>query len=141
MRVGQVIPYQAYWERYPSKRPSSRTPVARRGDNIWHCDTSGTWHGVRGAIHNDIHRDHDLRGKNVLIASEFYYFGRKSISVPDWFRATLPTTQGHKNTYDTALITRFWDWLSGSAPAVGRIGLPSEFTETGCSVQRADVGW
>jgi hypothetical protein len=53
MRVLEVLPYQDYWERYPSKRPSSRTPASKRGDNIWHKDRAGVWRGVRGALHDD----------------------------------------------------------------------------------------
>ena len=138
MRVGEVLPFQTYWERYPSKRPSSRTPLSKRGDNIWHADSTGAWRGVRGALHDDSHRERDLRGANALIAEEFYYFGREAIVVPDEFASILATTQGHKNTYDIALITRFWAWLSRTAPRSGRIGQPTEFTEAGCRAQRTD---
>jgi hypothetical protein len=79
---------------------------------------------------------YDLRGENALIAEEFYYFGREAIVVPKRFRSMLPTTQGHKNTYDAALIGRFWAWLACAAPRIGRIGLPTEFTDAGCRAQR-----
>lgn len=139
MRVAEVLPFQAYWERYPSKRPSPRTPVSRRGDNIWHLEP-GAWRGVRDALHNEQNRARDLRGVNALIAKDFYYFGRDAIVVPDAFASMLATTQGHRNTHDGALINRFWEWLSRAAPRRGRIGQPSEFTEAGCHAQRADVG-
>ncbi len=48
----------------------------------------------------------------------------------------LATTQGHKNTYDTALIGRFWAWLSLATSRTGRIGQPMEFTDVGCRAQR-----
>jgi hypothetical protein len=32
----------------------------------------------------------DLSGRNALISSEFYYFGRKAIHVPDRFRSPIP---------------------------------------------------
>lgn len=138
MRVREVVPYQTYWERYPSKRPSPRTPISKRGDNIWHRDRSGVWRGVRGALHDDRHRDRDLRGENALVSSEFYYFGRDAIPVPEEFVSMLATTQGHRNTHDEALITRFWHWLSHTAPSGGRISSPSEFTETACRCQRTE---
>lgn len=140
MCVRKPIPLQIYWESYPSKRPSSRTSVTRRGDNIWHQDDSGVWRGVRGALHDVRHRERDLRGENALVASEFYYFGREAIAIPDKFTGILATTQGHKNTYDTELIRRFWRWVSGAAPKHGRIGLPSEFTAAGCRGQCQDTG-
>lgn len=137
MRVTEVLPFKTYWERYPSKRPSPRSAVTRRGDNIWH-PIGNRWRGVRGALHNDAHRARDLRGANALIAEEFFYFGHQAIVVPQRFVSMLATTQGHKNTYDTALIGRFWTWLSRAAPHGGRIGRPAEFTDAGCRAQRAD---
>ena len=140
MRVGAVIPFQTYWERYPSKRPNARSPIGKRGDNIWHRDTSGVWRGVPGALHGPLQRDRDLSGENVVIADEFYYFGRQAIPVPNRFDSLIATTQGHKNIRDLALITRFWGWVSRVAPKRGRVGLPSEFTEVGCRAQRTDTG-
>ena len=112
--------------------------MSRRGDNIWHANAAGLWRAVRGALHNETHRPRDLRGKNALIAEEFYYFGREAIVVPERFGSMLATTQGHKNTYDAALIGRFWAWLAREAPRIGRIGQPREFTEAGCRAQRTD---
>jgi hypothetical protein len=141
MRVGEVIPIQCYWEHpdYRYKRPSLRTPIAKRGDNIWHKDARGEWRGVPGALHDWSQRARDLRGKNALIATEFYYFGRNAIQVPGEFAPLLATTQGHKNTDDVTVINRFWNWLSQAAPKRGRIGEPADFTEAGCSAQRTEV--
>jgi Nucleotide modification associated domain 2 len=138
MCVGKILPLQDYWDSYPSKRPSARTPVTRRGDAVWHRDSSGTWRGVRGALHDHRHRERDLRGENALIASEFYYFGRDAIPIPPEFSAILATTQGHKNTHDVKLIDRFWAWISRTARKAGRIGSPSEFTPAGCRAQRTE---
>jgi hypothetical protein len=137
MRVQQVLPFEVYWHRYPSKRPSSRTGVSRRGDNIWHV-RAGVWRGIPGALHNQTHQARDLRGANALVAAEFYYFGRDAIVVPEAFASLLAVTQGHKNTYDDTLIARFWKWLSRRAPRNGRIGKPMDFTDAGCRAQRAD---
>lgn len=139
MRVGEVLPFQTYWERFPSKRPSKDTPVSKRGDNIWHTDASGAVRGVPGALHGDSQQARDLRGENALISDEFYYFGGSAIVVPDKFASILATTQGHKNTDDVALIERFWAWLSRTAPHSGRIGQPTEFSEAGCRAQRTDT--
>lgn len=79
MRVGTVLPFCVYWERYPAKRPSPETSVKKPGDNIWHRDAFGNWRGIPGALHDERHRDRDLRGRNALISSEFYYFGRDAI--------------------------------------------------------------
>lgn len=140
MRVRKVLPFQRYWEHptYRYKRPSSRTAISTRGDNIWHQVARGEWRGIAGALHDKRHRDRDLRGENALIATEFYYFGCNAIAVPDEYTSLLATTQGHRNTYDVTLITRFWNWLSRTAPKRGRIGKPSDFTEAGCRAQRTE---
>jgi hypothetical protein len=133
MRVGAVLPYETYWRRYPSKRPSPQTPATQRGDNIWHHDSFGNWCGVPDAMHGEQAQRRDVSGQNVLVSSEFYYFGGDAIRIPDEFRRVVATTQGHKNTYDLDLITRFWQWIEGTAPNRGRIGLPAGFAEAACS--------
>jgi hypothetical protein len=139
MRVGSVIPFQTYWEQYPSKRPSKRTVVSKRGDNIWHQDAFMVWRGVPAALHDDSHREHDIGGENVLVASEFYYFGRKAIPIPAKFTHIVAATQGHKNADDIGLINSFWKWLSHTSSKRGRIGLPSEFTDTACCRHGTDA--
>jgi Nucleotide modification associated domain 2 len=104
MRVRDILQYQDYWKQLPYKRPSQRTDVRKRGDNVWHPDSSGNWRGVRGAFHDDYWRDRDLRGKNALIATDFYYFGRDAIPVRKEFIELLATTQGHKNTHDQPIL-------------------------------------
>jgi hypothetical protein len=134
MRVGAVLSFDDYRERYPSKRPSSGTLVKERGDNIWYRDEAGNWHCVPGAFHDESNRDRDLRGRNVLISSEFYYFGRDYIRIPAEFRCLIATGRGHKNTYDAALIGRFWEWIKAEAPKSGRIGVPFDFAEAVCGL-------
>ena len=134
MRVKAVVPFQTYWRRYPSKRPSPRSAISKRGDNIWHI-MAGHWSVVPGAFHNQRHKERDIGGENVLVSDEFYYFGGQAIAVPRRFKALLATTQGHKNTYDVAQIDAFWKWLTRSAPRAGRIGQPLMFTEAGCRAQ------
>lgn len=137
MRVGEILSFDDYWMRYPSKRPTQKSPLRQRGDNIWHTDSKGSWVGVLGALHDDRHRERDLRGERVLISGAFYYFGSSAIAVPEEFQSLLATTQGHKNTTDTALIKQFWKWLERTAPRQGRIGKPTEFTPSGCDAQRS----
>jgi hypothetical protein len=129
IRVGTVLPFQDYWERYKSKRPSPETTVKKRGDNIWHRDAFGNWRGIPGALHDERQRDRDLRGRNALISSEFYYFGRDAIPIPNGFRRAIATARGHKNTYNADLINRFWEWIKRTAPKRGRIGVPVDFSE------------
>jgi hypothetical protein len=83
-------------------------------------------------MHDARHRDRDIGGKNVLISTEFYYFGQEAISIPAEFSEIVATTQGHRNTYDINIINRFWAWLERTASAHGRLGEPLAFKEDRC---------
>jgi hypothetical protein len=85
-------------------------------------------------MHDQRSLDRDVGGKNVLVSSDFYYFGCEAIAIPSEFRSLIPTTQGHKNTCDLKLIKRFWSWLEATAPRRGRIGLPAEFDGDACGI-------
>jgi len=137
MRVSDVLTYQQYWDdpRYNYRKSSLKTQITKRGDNIWHCDKGEKWVVVPEALHDLSHRKRDISGENVLVSTDFYYFGRDAIPVPRDFSDILATTQGHKNTTDVATIKKFWDWLSTSVSKSGRLSDPSEFTEKGCSAQ------
>ena len=141
MRVKEVISYQKYWRdaRFATRKPSNKTAVRRRGDNIWHQDRAGKWHVCPGACHDQSHRERDTGGVNALVATEFFYFGRSAIRIPLRFRNMLAETQGHKNTRDREKIDRFWDWVSQVAPRSGRIDYPSDFTEEGCRRQVTEI--
>jgi hypothetical protein len=141
MRVKNVIPYQKYWRdsRYAPRKPSMKTAISRRGDNIWHQDRAGQWQVCPGACHDASQRDRDIGGVNALVATEFFYFGRSAIPIPSRFADLLAQTQGHKNTYDRQKIGHFWEWISKVAPRAGRIDLPSDFTEDGCRRQNSQI--
>jgi hypothetical protein len=141
MRVKEVIPYQQYWRdsRFAPRKPSKKTAIRRRGDNIWHLDSAGKWQVCPGACHDESHRERDTGGVNALVATEFFYFGRSAIRIPSRFQGMLAPTQGHKNTCDPARIDAFWDWLSKEAPRSGRIDCPSDFTDEGCRHQCSEI--
>jgi hypothetical protein len=130
MRVQDVLTFDEYWRRYPSKRPSPESQVTRCGDNIYHGDARGNLVTERGAFHDEHSREHDLSGKNVLISSVFYYFGRDAIPIPEEYHCIIKSEPGCKNTFDKRLIDRFWNWVAGQCPRMGRIGLPYEFEDS-----------
>jgi hypothetical protein len=141
MRVKEIIPYQNYWKdpRFAPRKPSKKTAITRRGDNIWHQDRAGKWRICPGACHDESARDRDTGGVNALVATEFFYFGRSAIRVHSGFAGMLAERQGHKNTHDKERIQRFWDWIYGEAGRFGRIDYPSDFTEDGCRRQCSEI--
>jgi hypothetical protein len=81
----------------------------------------------------------DTSGENALVAPEFFYFVRNAIRIHARFTGLLATTQGHKNTHDTEVIERFWEWIGRAAPKFGRVGDPSEFDDEGCRAQCQEI--
>ena len=134
MRVETILPFDEYWVRFPSRRPSLRSPVKRRGDNIWHRDSLGHWRCAPHGFHDEGDRSRDIGGHSVLMSRDFYYFGRSAIGIPQEFLCLIAVTQGHRNTDDALLISEFWKWVSGIAFRLGRSGLPAQFGELGCDV-------
>ena len=123
---------------FAHRKPSSRTAISSRGDNIWH-KVNGKWRVVPGAFHDMSARESDISGKNALIATEFFYFGRAAIRVHPQFIPLLATTQGHKNTLDPKTIERFWKWVKQRAPKRGRIANPFEFSDDACRAQCSEI--
>lgn len=98
-RVTDKIPYAQYWEKYPQKRPYNiynKDSEGFCGDNIYQPsdgDPSG-FIQLKNGNHKEEHKAHDLKGKNVLICTEFYYFGRKQpLDVPQNMRPNVPKVQ------------------------------------------------
>lgn len=142
MRVREVLTYQEYWEnsRFQYRRPTTASRISRCGDNIWHRD-KGKWKVAKSDYHDQSHKKRDTRGKNVLIATDFFYFGREAIEIAPRFQHLMASTRGHKNSHDEGEIKRLWSWISRRAKKHGRrrIALPTDFNEEGCKAQCLDV--
>lgn len=137
MQVDRILTFDEYWSNveFANRKPTLNSAESRRGDNIWHS-TDGTWKVVEGAFHDERALKRDTGGEKVLIAKEFYYFGRDAVEIPSDFECLLAKTQGHKNTGDGNEIRAFWEWIkSQSAPRMGQIGEPFVFGETECPMQ------
>jgi hypothetical protein len=87
---------------------------------------------VEGAFHDERNRKRDLGGENVLIATEFFYFGEAAIELDERFSDLVATSRGHKNSYDEDLIDEFWNWLDRKAGKNRRIGDPLDFDGSRC---------
>ena len=97
-KITKKLTFEEYWNQYPQKRPkelykngeerkkscgSSTTNIAKNynsGDNIYKPLTShplncNEYEQVANNNHGDGDKEHDLKGKYVLICEEFYYYG------------------------------------------------------------------
>ena len=100
-------------------------PSRRAGDNLhWLAPETGNWNTVSGAYHNAWHRTRDLRGRQVLIAWGFVYWGGEGLSVPSCTDVNVVRTgRGHRNCFPPAIVDAFASWVRATG-LPGRIGWP-----------------
>lgn len=132
MRVAEVLTLEKYFEdpRFAAKKaePRSRNPVKMMGDNVYFKGADGKWSWIRGHIHDsnqDSNRliEQDQRGNRVFIASDFVYFGRGCIDLPDPYQQFVPL-RGLKYMRDDGLGDALFAYAQKQAGDVGQIGLP-----------------
>lgn len=81
------------------------------GDSIYDYSASNI-PKLRKVIHKEKDRDTDLGGKNTLISTHFYYFGKGARKIPSQFNSIIKNEQGHLICEDVNLISEFESWLS-----------------------------
>lgn len=125
MRVSEAVPWQVYGsaERFASKRPNfGKEEWRRSGDSIYYVGPSGEPR-LRRSFHSAHHMEHDLAGLNVLVAKEFYYFGKEAVPLPSELLPLVKRGPGHRRCRDRELEERLVTWLRSSFPR-GVIGEP-----------------
>lgn len=102
MKIDEKISIADYFRdrRFKRKIPdmSARKEIYRAGDNIYrplcpHPTTANEFEQLRNPNHNDKNKTHDLSGENVLIGTEFMYFGRNALTIPPHLRPDVPKGQ------------------------------------------------
>lgn len=82
MQVGEKLRLEHYFEdaRYQVKKPDMQSlhPMLRRGDNIYRMSPDGNLALQDNEYHGKSEVKADVGGVNALVASTFYYFGRKA---------------------------------------------------------------
>lgn len=98
-------------KQYPNKIPDwdSKDWRRRLGDCIY--DFSRSSPEMRKGVHNEGNKTRDLRGKNALISSHFYYFGDSPIEIPKCLHAIIKEGQGHKSQSNASHINNFLSWI------------------------------
>ncbi len=81
MQIDEIIPLHAYFHdsRFQQKKAiplGSNNTMLERGDNIYCSDGNGGFLQLENDNHDEGELIKDTKGKNVLIANRFYYFGR-----------------------------------------------------------------
>jgi hypothetical protein len=109
MKVGRGLNFETYFNlpEYEFKKPSSENPM---GDNIYRLGLSGKLEQMPNNAHCETDLNHDTGVNRVLIADEFYYFGKEAPIIPEQFKTLIQTTQGHKIIEDES-VENFVLWL------------------------------
>ena len=135
MKVAESLPLDAYDRdpRFQSKKPVySSGPRQRCGDNIYYNDSDGRWQ-QRRSLHQTEHMEHDLGGKNALVATDFYYFGKDAIEIPAPFAEKMLIVRGHRSNTDASAASGFLNWLTTNF-TMGIHGIPYDFdASSSCS--------
>lgn len=136
-KVSKVITFNDYWnnQEYACKKPIMNGSLKKLyGDNIYYQLGNGEWmqenshHSNQdGSINTDnLTRDTGTTD-HVLIADEFFYFGKSMINVPAEYTTCIHTRIGHHNP-DIKICNGLWDYLCKNYE-MGLIDLPRQFKE------------
>lgn len=124
MRVEEVLSLRDYDlqapARWPSKIPNihSNALQDRLGDCIY--DYSSGSHKLRPSVHNYKNEKTDLRGENVLISKDFYYFGSRAVELPPNLLSIRHQTQGHRSNSNDPYVDEFISWIR-TYPMIGQL--------------------
>jgi hypothetical protein len=134
MQVAEVLPLEHYYSdpRFEAKKPVIKGNWRQRcGDNMYFKDDAGEWKRARSPYHTEpSEMEKDLRGRNVLIAEHFYYFGKNAVEIPKEYK-DLVIVRGYKYRHNPETVRGFLDWLRTSfEPAIH--GEP--YDSPGCEV-------
>lgn len=121
MKVTEKLTFDAYYIRFPKKRPS-RGILKMRGDNIYYKDALKRF-DVLPVHHTEEHRKRDLDGACVLVSDYFFYFGRNAVTLPSQYHTLIKSGSGHKSRFTEDVIAAFTTWLT-STFTTGVNGLP-----------------
>ena len=134
MRVEEIMSLQDYdthaRTRWPHRIPNvqSTSLQDRLGDCIY--DYSGSSIVQRAGVHGADNIATDLRGENVLISKDFYYFGSRARKLPDYLLPICHQTQGHRSNLNAPYFDQFVSWLRSLVSTPGQLyGWPDHIVE------------
>lgn len=106
MKITGKLPFSKYWSdpRYQIKKPDLNSPDLRKqfGDNIYEpCPNSSKFNQLLNKCHcEEETKKKDLGSLQVLLSTDFYYFGAGAVFLPEEIRPSIPKGQS-SNGYET----------------------------------------
>ena len=140
MKLNERIAIANYFHdpRFQRKIPdiSAQKEIYLAGDNIYkplcpHPTNVNDFEQLPNPHHGENTKEHDILGDNVLIGTEFIYFGRNALSIPPHLRPDVPKGQSGygAETCDTKRTQDFIKFVMQKTSA-GRIqGVPHGWPE------------
>jgi hypothetical protein len=128
MRVQAKVDFEEYWRNpaYSMKRVSLvGSKVQSYGDNIYHRE-GDSWiqedshHSFADGVVNELNLGRDTNSPFVLLSSDFVYFGRSALPVPETLRDVggddlVPHGRNYRNTFSPEMVELVNGWFD-SAP-------------------------
>nr|VFK16137.1 MAG: hypothetical protein BECKLFY1418C_GA0070996_10217 [Candidatus Kentron sp. LFY] len=143
MHLTEKMTFNEYWknERFLRKRPNLRGSKKQAfGDNIYFKDRLGHWqqqnshHSNKDGTPYQPNISHDTQTDNVLISTDFAYWGGSGPEIPQRFRDYNGTDickkgPGHKREFPRKLVDEFIAWFR-SLGQIGYQGKPLDWVGT-----------
>lgn len=137
MEVNEILPVEDYWDdiRFQDKKPNIYGSLVKMyGDNIYEKAATGKWiqhlsaHSLpNGEVNEDYVKD-DIRGKRILISTNFYYLGANSIKIPKELSEFIVKRQGYKyKDFDLKNKESFISWVKSLKISPGVYGDPIDW--------------
>lgn len=126
MHVEQVLTLEEYDRQAPTSWPHRIPNIHsinlwdRLGDCIYDYSKKGDVR-QRPSVHGEKNMSIDIKGGNVLISRDFYYWGSHAILLPDYLRPIMHQRQGHRSTSNNPYFEAFVSWVRGLSLKSGHI--------------------
>lgn len=134
MEVEEKMSFDAYWNdpRFQVKKPVfNMSDKYKAGDNIYYRKPDGVWHQQKSHHTNEdgspiqANIDADTGSTDqILIASNFSYWGVEAITLPERFGA-LRVLRAHRNDFDRKFVDDFILWFRNQEKGV--LGQPEKW--------------
>jgi len=87
----------------------SSDPQRRVGDSIYDFSTFGPV--LRPSVHSPGNYATDLGGRLALLSSEYYYFGKGAVRLPEHLLPIVRQEQGHRSSSNAPIFDAFIAWI------------------------------
>lgn len=135
-QISEIVSLEEYGDnaRFAVKKPG-KEGNSIHGDNIYYKDNKAEWQQLPNAAHDKTQQEHDISGKNALIANDFWYFGDHAPKIPK--NLDLIGNARTKYLTDERVINDFITWINTFPKGIN--GTPSMTAKCGASCGNSAV--